>query len=135
MLASIVSVFLFMEFWQLMFGHTMKGGLRMDLSCITGTFSTGQRMLSYRKWSCIKEEEIVRSLFLHAIKFYFQHPIYKTLFMKLQLPNPLPFQEPVSLRSHHCSPTVGLRSHCWSPPVGLRSYCCPYPVGLRSHRD
>jgi hypothetical protein len=36
-------------------------------------------MLSHRKWSCIKEEEIVRSLFLHAIKFYFQHPIYKTL--------------------------------------------------------
>jgi hypothetical protein len=74
MLASIVSVFLFMEFWWLMFGHMMKGGLRMDLSCITGTFSVGQRMLSHRKWSFIKEEEIVRSLFLHAIKFYFPPP-------------------------------------------------------------
>jgi hypothetical protein len=46
----------------------------MDLSCITGTFSAGQRMLSHRKWSCIKEEEIVCSLFLHAIKFYFPPP-------------------------------------------------------------
>jgi hypothetical protein len=62
-----------------MFGHTTKGGLRMDLSCITGTLSAGQRMPSHRKWSCIKEEEIVRSLFLHAIKFYFQHPTYRAL--------------------------------------------------------
>jgi hypothetical protein len=68
-----------MEFWQLIFGHTMKGGLQMDLSCITGTFSVGQRILSHGKWLYIKEEEIVYSLFLHAIKFYFQYPIYKTL--------------------------------------------------------
>jgi hypothetical protein len=91
MLASIVSVFLFIEFWRLIFGHTMKGGLRMDLSCITGTFSAGQRMLSHRKWSCIKEEEIVRSLFLHTIKFYFQHPIYKTLSSSWNSNSPIPY--------------------------------------------
>jgi hypothetical protein len=63
----------------------MKGGLRMDLSCITGTFSAVKRMLSHRKWLCIKEEEIVHSLFLHAIKYYFQHPIYMSQTAKTML--------------------------------------------------
>jgi hypothetical protein len=47
---------------------------------------------------------------------YLQDPF---LLVKLQLPNPLPLQEPVGLRSHRCSPTVGLRSHCCTLPQSV----------------